>query len=60
MIHVVFGVDGYVSPLAVALVSMFTSNINNEIKTYIVSVDLSEVDKKMLDDSARRFERELT
>jgi lipopolysaccharide biosynthesis glycosyltransferase len=60
MIHVVFGVDGYVPQLAVALVSMFTSNVNNEIKTYIVSADLGEADKKMLNESVRGFARELT
>jgi lipopolysaccharide biosynthesis glycosyltransferase len=60
MIHVVFGVDGYVPQLAVAIASMFSSNENNKIKTYIVCTDLDAKDKDRLDEVAFKFSRELT
>ncbi len=60
MIHVVFGVDGYIPQLAVSLVSMFSSNVKNKITTYIVSVGLDEADRNRLDEVARQFDRELT
>ncbi len=60
MIHVVFGVDGYVSQLAVAMVSMFQSNKNHLIKTYIVCINLNPSDKKRFDEIAAKYQRDIT
>jgi len=56
LINVVFGVDGYVSQLAVSMVSMFESNKNNKIQVYIICLNLNSDDQAALDEIAHRYE----
>jgi lipopolysaccharide biosynthesis glycosyltransferase len=59
MIHVVFGVDGYISQLAVSMVSMFESNKQNLIQTHIVCINLNANDKDKLYQIALKYNREI-
>ena len=57
MIHVVFGVDGYVAQMAVSMVSMYESNRNNQIQTYVVCLNLNEDEKNKLIELASKYHR---
>ena len=57
MIHVVFGVDGYVAQMAVSMVSMYESNRNNQIQTYVVCLNLNEDEKNKLIELAFKYHR---
>jgi len=56
LINVVFGVDGYVSQLAVSMISMFESNKNNKIQVHIICLNLNARDQAALDEIAQRYE----
>ena len=57
---IVFTIDhNYVLPLCVALVSLFNSNVNENIKVYILSDDLSNDDKGNIKKSIKKFKREV-
>ena len=57
MIHVVFGVDGYVAQMAVSMVSMYESNRHNDIHTYVICLNLDEDEKVKLVNLATNYQR---
>lgn len=59
MINVVFGVDGYVSQMAVSMVSLFESNRQNNIQIYIICLNLNVDDRVALDEIAQRYQRSI-
>ena len=59
MINVVFGVDGYVSQLAVSMVSLFESNATNNIQIHIICLKLNAADQAALDEIALRYDRKI-
>lgn len=57
---IVFTIDkNYILPLCVALVSLFNSNENENIKVYILSDDISNEDKENIRRSIKKFKREV-